>query len=55
MVTGPDVGHRMPFRDLPSITKYHNRKPQVLTPVAPDKYSYATVDNPQDFISSLGN
>ena len=24
-------------------------------PITPDKYSYATVDNPQDFISSLGN
>jgi hypothetical protein len=32
-----------------------SRLQKIKKPIAPDRYSYATVDNPQDFISSLGN
>jgi hypothetical protein len=34
------TGHRMPFRGLPSITKYHNRKPQILTPEVMFQYPF---------------
>jgi hypothetical protein len=32
-----------------------SRLQKIKAPITPDKYSYATVDNPQDFISFLGN
>lgn len=32
-----------------------SRLQKIKAPIAPDKYNYATVDNPQDFISFLGN